>query len=117
MLQTNDHQDAHELFLLLTSAIADELKKLEKQRRIDRGLPVMLTHAHVVKEQDGQTKVRVTRDKGREKERLLSPWEGLSAIRRNCLVCGWCEVIRHEVMGAMDVTVPMNVGLLVPIPQ
>ncbi|KAG7528648.1 hypothetical protein FFLO_06012 [Filobasidium floriforme] len=108
LLQTREHQDAHELFLLLTNAVAEELKSLEKERRIDRGLSVILDGTKIQRDKDGNSTIQVIKDKGIEKERLLSPWEGLTAIRRNCLVCGWCEVIRHEVTGAIDVTVPMN---------
>lgn len=98
---------------MLTNAVAEELKSLEKERRIDRGLSVILDGTKIQRDKDGNSTIQVTKDKGIEKERLLSPWEGLTAIRRNCLVCGWCEVIRHEVTGAIDVTVPMNVGKII----
>jgi ubiquitin carboxyl-terminal hydrolase 1 len=117
LLQTREHQDAHELFLLLTNAVAEELKSLEKERRIDRGLSVILDGTKIQRDKDGNSNIQVIKDKGIEKERLLSPWEGLTAIRRNCLVCGWCEVIRHEVTGAIDVTVPMNVGRTQSMPR
>jgi hypothetical protein len=100
------------LFLLLTNAVAEELKALEKERRVDRGLPMILNCVQVARDQGGIRRIKIDKEKGEEKKRLLSPWEGLRAIRRNCLVCGWSEVIRHEVTGAIDVTVPMSVSAM-----
>lgn len=56
----------------------------------------------------------VYRAKGKERamdQQVLSPWEGLSANRRSCLKCGYCEAIRYETMGALDVAVPMSVSM------
>jgi hypothetical protein len=100
------------LFLLLTNAVAEELKALEKERRVDHGLSMVLNRAQIHRDQDGRRHIKIDKEKGEEKQKLLSPWEGLRAIRRNCLVCGWCEVIRHEVTGALDVTVPMSVSVV-----
>lgn len=54
--------------------------------------------------------VTLGRWRGKDKTRILSPWEGLSANRRSCLKCGWCEGIRYETMGAIDVTLPNSVS-------
>ena len=79
---------------------------------MDHGLSMVLNRAQILRDQDGSRHIKIDQEKGEEKQRLLSPWEGLRAIRRNCLVCGWCEVIRHEVTGALDVTVPMSVSVV-----
>lgn len=119
LLQTREHQDAHELFLLLTNAISEELGKLDLERRKDRGLAEVMQFRKTVFAQsnginavlpDGQN--HIGRWNGNEKNRILSPWEGLSANRRICLKCGWCEGIRYETMGAIDVTLPSSVSEL-----
>lgn len=121
LLQTREHQDAHELFLLLTNAISDELGKLDQERRKDRGLAeVMQFRKMRLAQRDGlktgeSNEHHVGRWNGNEKNRILSPWEGLSANRRICLKCGWCEGIRYETMGAIDVTLPSSVSLLASI--
>lgn len=117
LLQTREHQDAHELFLLLTNAISEELGKLDVECRKDRGLAEIMQFRNVVLSQLKKDKsggnlehVPIGRWKGKEKTRILSPWEGLSANRRSCLKCGWCEGIRYETMGAIDVTLPNSVS-------
>jgi ubiquitin carboxyl-terminal hydrolase 1 len=119
LLQTREHQDAHELFLLLTNAISDELGKLDLERRKDRGLAVAmqfrtlgLLQSNGVEDGQPNGQKRVGRWSNNEKNRILSPWEGLSANRRICLKCGWCEGIRYETMGAIDVTLPSSVSHL-----
>lgn len=127
LLQTRDHQDAHELFLLISNAINEELKKLLKERRRNVGLPEILDLAADLRtgktsvvhsaraspgpgyDEDFAAKTAHRRSKGKQAE-VLSPWEGLSANRRSCLKCGYCEAIRYEVMGALDVAVPMSVS-------
>lgn len=117
LLHTREHQDAHELFLLLTNAISEELGKLDLERRKDRGLAeVMQFRKMRLAQRDGsktggRNGHHVGRWSGNEKNRILSPWEGLSANRRICLKCGWCEGIRYETMGAIDVTLPSSVSL------
>lgn len=109
----------------------EELKKLLKERRRNIGLPEILDLALDLR-QDGKSSIvhsargaspasgydsnfaekqqSQRRSKGKQAE-VLSPWEGLSANRRSCLKCGYCEAIRYEVMGALDVAVPMSVSL------
>jgi ubiquitin carboxyl-terminal hydrolase 1 len=115
LLSTREHQDAHELFLLLASAISDELAKLSNERQRDLGFagPLAVTAMDGLKGlvvTSSNSMYLPTSKKGKEKERIMSPWEGLSANRRSCLKCGWCEAIRYETMGALDVAVPMNVS-------
>jgi ubiquitin carboxyl-terminal hydrolase 1 len=114
LLQTREHQDAHELFLLLTNAISEELGKLDVECRKDRGLAEVMQFRHAVLSQLKEH-VPIGRWKAKEKTRIISPWEGLSANRRSCLKCGWCEGIRYETMGAIDVTLPNTVSSVIAI--
>ncbi len=119
LLQTRDHQDAHELFLLLASAISDELSRLSKERRRDLGfaapnLSLPTTHSRLPSSSGWNiygARVWKGSRKGKEKE-IMSPFDGLSANRRSCLKCGWCEAIRYETLGALDVAVPMSVSFI-----
>ena len=47
----------------------------------------------------------------REKTRgLAMPWEGLMARRRVCRVCGWCESVRMDTLGGMELAIPLSVS-------
>ena len=101
----------------MTNAISEELGKLDVECRKDRGLAEIMQFRDVILSQLEKDKsggnlehVSIGRWKGKEKTRILSPWEGLSANRRSCLKCGWCEGIRYETMGAIDVTLPNSVS-------
>lgn len=127
LLSTRDHQDAHELFLLLASAISDELTRLAKERRRDLGFagPIPLLTPTAATPAGASLasavswtsipsgRVQTGSRKGKEREKILSPWEGLSANRRTCLKCGWCEGVRYETLGALDVAVPMSVRAII----
>jgi len=56
--------------------------------------------------QDGGKGVRA------KKRCLAMPWEGLMARRRVCKACGWCETIRMDTLGGMELAIPQSVGLL-----
>jgi ubiquitin carboxyl-terminal hydrolase 1 len=53
--------------------------------------------------QDGGKGVRV------KKRGLAMPWEGLMARRRVCKTCGWCETIRMDTLGGMELAIPQSV--------
>lgn len=52
-----------------------------------------------------EAKRRVKRQMG-----LAQPWEGLMARRRVCKVCGWCEAVRMEPVGGMELSLPQSVS-------
>lgn len=53
--------------------------------------------------QDGGKGVRL------KKRGLAMPWEGLMARRRVCKACGWCETIRMDTLGGMELAIPQSV--------
>lgn len=106
LLGTREHQDANELFLLLIGAMEDEVQKLEVEMRKDKGLAGIET-----KKSSSSSPSPIP--SASPPTRLQSPWQGLSANRRNCMTCGYCESIRFEVMGGMDVSVPMSVSYFI----
>ncbi|KAJ9123955.1 hypothetical protein QFC22_000746 [Naganishia vaughanmartiniae] len=78
LLQTREHQDAHELFLLLTNAISDELAKLDAERRKDKGLGEVLDFHKSVMQQLANAKQGIVNEqnqmgrwKGKEKTRIF----------------------------------------------
>jgi ubiquitin carboxyl-terminal hydrolase 1 len=79
-----------------------------------RGLGELITlQGHLSGKQVG----RIGQDGGkgiRQKRRgLAMPWEGLMARQRVCKVCGWCETIRMDTLGGMELAIPQSVRLSV----
>jgi ubiquitin carboxyl-terminal hydrolase 1 len=56
--------------------------------------------------QDGGKKTRA------KKRGLAMPWEGLMARRRVCKRCGWCESVRMDTLGGMELAIPQSVSSL-----
>lgn len=100
LLATREHQDAHELFMVLLSAVSDEAEKIQAEARKveDDGLASVSV---------GGSRVGPSR-KG--KERVREPWEGLIARKRSCVTCGWSEGVRCEQLNGLEVTIPMSVS-------
>jgi ubiquitin carboxyl-terminal hydrolase 1 len=62
---------------------------------------------------DGQEEKRREIDPEAKKKKVRSlahPWEGLFARRRVCRVCGWCESVRMDTLGGMELPVPLYVS-------
>lgn len=129
LLSTREQQDAHELFLVLAEAVSDEALKVAGEVATTRGLGEILSlqgyvangQAHNLKSQNCQTgqitqngkrKGQDGQHRNREKKRgLAMPWEGLMARRRVCRTCGWCESIRMDTLGGMELAIPLTVSL------
>ena len=114
MLSTREQQDAHELFLVLAEAVSNEAMKVAAEVATNRGLGELLTLQGYLagKIESG----RLGKDGGqgvRAKKRCLAmPWEGLMARRRVCKGCGWCETIRMDTLGGMELAIPQSVSLI-----
>lgn len=54
-------------------------------------------------------RMEAKRAKAKRQRGLAQPWEGLMARRRVCRVCGWCEAVRMESVGGMELSLPQYV--------
>ncbi|KDQ15414.1 hypothetical protein BOTBODRAFT_31743 [Botryobasidium botryosum FD-172 SS1] len=95
LFSSREHQDAQELFQLLSSLIKDEAVEVAKESKRDRGLIV-----YESEEEDGND------DAGK------SPFEGLTANRRSCVECGYTEAVMHFAFDNIQLPVPRMASCL-----
>lgn len=115
LLSTREQQDAHELFLVLAEAVSDEALKVAAEVAQDRGLGEILSLQGYVKDKAEKQAVAGRAGDGRKETRertrgLTMPWEGLMARRRVCKSCGWCESIRMDTLGGLELALPLGVS-------
>lgn len=119
LLSTREQQDAHELFLVLAEAVSDEAVKVAAEVAVTRGFGEILSlQGYIVNKSSSSTTSvesgRLGQDGGRgtraKKRGLAMPWEGLMARRRVCKTCGWCESIRMDTLGGMELAIPLSVS-------
>lgn len=120
LLAVREQQDAHELFVVLAEAVSDEALKVARDLMRLRGLAEVSTIQEYLKEMSERGSINADppmsarSSQGQEKKLkakgLTMPWEGLIARRRTCRACGWCETIRMDTLGGMELPVPQYVS-------
>ncbi|KAL7420649.1 ubiquitin-specific protease ubp1 [Cryptotrichosporon argae] len=104
LLSTREQQDAHELFVVLSEAVANEAVAVAAEAARARGLgDVLALQGYVVRRDTEPGAVRRQRARG-----VAQPWEGLLARRRVCQRCGWYESVRVETLGGMELSLPLS---------
>ncbi|KAF8607805.1 cysteine proteinase [Ceratobasidium sp. AG-I] len=93
LFSSREHQDAQELFQLLTSVVRDEAANVLQERMRERGL--------------GGLAVDTSKDSDSEIQNR-SVFDGLMAQRRSCVECGYTEAVRHFAFDNISLTVPPN---------
>ncbi|GLB34223.1 putative peptidase C19 family protein [Lyophyllum shimeji] len=88
LLNSREHQDAQELFQLLSECIKNEIAAVDKEGYRDRGL-------------GGLAQVSE-----KNKEIGKSVFDGLTANRRSCVVCGYTEAVMHFALDNWQLAVP-----------
>ncbi|KAG6919764.1 hypothetical protein DXG01_001603 [Tephrocybe rancida] len=88
LLNSREHQDAQELFQLLSECIKNEIAAVDKEGYRDRGL-------------GGLSQASET-----SKEIGKSVFDGLTANRRSCVVCGYTEAVMHFALDNWQLAVP-----------
>jgi ubiquitin carboxyl-terminal hydrolase 1 len=88
LISSREHQDAQELFQLLSECIKSEITAIDKEQARDRGLGglAQLTEPN--------------------KEIGKSVFDGLTAHRRSCVVCGYTEAVMHFPFDNWQLAVP-----------
>ncbi|KAF8227633.1 cysteine proteinase [Tricholoma matsutake] len=88
LLYSREHQDAQELFQLLSECIKNEIAAVDKEGYRDRGLGGLA--------------------KAEESNREIgkSVFDGLTANRRSCITCGYTEAVMHFALDNWQLSVP-----------
>ncbi|EJD36922.1 cysteine proteinase [Auricularia subglabra TFB-10046 SS5] len=80
------HQDAQELFQLVSECIKNEAGAVDKEGSRDRGFGTLLQNS--------------------ERRIATSPFDGLTANRRSCVDCGYTEAVMHFAFDNWQLSVP-----------
>ncbi|KAI3611686.1 hypothetical protein WG66_007653 [Moniliophthora roreri] len=88
LINSREHQDAQELFQLLSECIKSEITAIDKEQARDRGLGGLAQAME------------------HNKEVGKSVFDGLTAHRRSCVVCGYTEAVMHFPFDNWQLAVP-----------
>lgn len=80
LFSSREHQDAHELFQLVSECVKSEAVAVDQEGKRDRGLGGLLLDDE---QKPGQEEVGT------------SVFDGLTANRRSCVECGYTEAVMH----------------------
>lgn len=89
LFSSREHQDAQELFQLVSECIKKEVAAVDREGYRDRGLGD-LSHVHVEA----------------NKEIGKSVFDGLTANRRSCVECGYTEAVMHFAFDSWQLAIP-----------
>ena len=95
LFSSRQHQDAQELFQLVSECIKREIAAVDKESHRDRGLSGGMTG-------------------GRPSRRTIgkSVFDGLTANRRSCKQCGYTEAVMHFGFDNWQLALPRAVRVL-----
>ncbi|CAE6343403.1 unnamed protein product [Rhizoctonia solani] len=96
LFSSREHQDAQELFQLLSSVVRDEAGNVLQERLRERGLGGLATLG-MLENSDSDVSTR-------------SVFDGLMAQRRSCVDCGYTEAVRHFAFDNVSLSVPPLAG-------
>lgn len=97
LLHSREHQDAQELFQLITESLKNEVSAMDKEKSRDRGLALSI-RADMSTLPEAETS-------GGEWTRQ-SVFDGLTANRRSCMQCGYTEAVMHFAFDSWQLSVP-----------
>ncbi|KAF9527988.1 hypothetical protein CPB83DRAFT_855133 [Crepidotus variabilis] len=101
LFNSREHQDAQELFQLVSECIKNEMIIVDKEGLRDRGIAGVLDIKPSNTSQQGQ-------DESMEafKNNNKSVFDGLTANRRSCVMCGYTEAVMHFGFDNWQLAVP-----------
>ncbi|KAG7447707.1 cysteine proteinase [Guyanagaster necrorhizus] len=88
LFNSREHQDAQELFQLVSECIKNETINVDKEGLRDRGLNALSQEADI------------------NPEIGKSVFDGLTANRRSCVICGYTEAVMHFAFDNWQLAVP-----------
>ncbi|KDQ29547.1 hypothetical protein PLEOSDRAFT_1112327 [Pleurotus ostreatus PC15] len=97
LLHSREHQDAQELFQLITESLKNEISAMDKEKSRDRGLALSI--------REDMTSLPEAETSGGEWTRQ-SVFDGLTANRRSCMQCGYTEAVMHFAFDSWQLSVP-----------
>lgn len=89
LFSSREHQDAQELFQLVSECIKKEVAAVDREGDRDRGLGGL-----------SQLHVEANKEIGK------SVFDGLTANRRSCVECGYTEAVMHFAFDSWQLAVP-----------
>ncbi|KAF9226744.1 cysteine proteinase [Gyrodon lividus] len=89
LFSSREHQDAQELFQLVSECVKKEVAAVNKEHQRDRGLGGF-----------SQLRGETNQDIG------MSVFDGLTANRRSCMLCGYTEAVMHFAFDSWQLAVP-----------
>ena len=89
LFYSREHQDAQELFQLLSECIKNEAAAVEKEGHRDRGLGALAEAQGHASDSLGK-----------------SVFDGLTANRRSCIECGYTEAVMHFAFDNWQLNLP-----------
>jgi len=102
LFTSREHQDAQELFQLISEALKEEALAVDREANRDRGLGAITPQEdlpHIAFSQPTKS-----REPGK------GVFEGLTANRRSCMVCNYTEAVMHFSFDNIQLTVPRGPG-------
>jgi ubiquitin carboxyl-terminal hydrolase 1 len=89
LFSSREHQDAQELFQLVSECVKKEIAAVNKEHQRDRGLGGFSQLNGAASQEIG-----------------MSVFDGLTANRRSCVVCGYTEAVMHFAFDSWQLAVP-----------
>lgn len=93
LFASREHQDAQELFQLITETLKEEALAVDKEANKDRGLSGLGPSNLLLRQVGGAAK---------------GVFEGLTANRRSCVLCGYTEAVMHFAFDNLQLTLPRS---------
>ncbi|KAI0692553.1 hypothetical protein BC835DRAFT_1406996 [Cytidiella melzeri] len=99
LFSSREHQDAQELFQLVSEAIKTEAGTVHKEGLKDRGLGGLAPPRPTGSASSSSTP-------GKDSEISKGVFDGLTANRRSCMECGYTEAVMHFAFDNWQLSVP-----------
>lgn len=110
LFSSRQHQDAQELFQLISECIKSETAAVDKEGLRDRGLGAALSSPSPASSPSSPASSSQYASSGKYwKEIGKSVFDGLTANRRSCKLCGYTEAVMHFAFDNWQLTVPRAV--------
>lgn len=104
LFSSREHQDAQELFQLLSESVKNEARAVDEEASRDRGL------GGLSRAPSAEPEVLEEREAGK------GVFDGLTANRRSCVECGYTEAVMHFAFDNWQLAVPRVASALLFIP-
>ncbi|KAH8118788.1 cysteine proteinase [Phellopilus nigrolimitatus] len=93
LFASREHQDAQELFQLLSECVKDESLAVDREGQRDRGLGGLASPAPDTNNNSGDVAP-------------AGVFDGLTANRRSCVACGYTEAVMHFACASWQLSLP-----------